>query len=63
MQDPYGFNGDGANIPPGATVNDLMKNLNQEYENLGFDEGPSYKGSPQIEPARMAAEANAKINT
>ena len=26
---PYGFNGDGAQIPPGATVNDLMKNLNQ----------------------------------
>ena len=52
-----------ANIPPGATVNDLMKNLNQEYENLGFEEGPSYTGEPQIEPARMAAEANAKINT
>ena len=52
-----------ANIPPGATVNDLMKNLNQEYENLGFEEGPSYTGSPQIEPARMAAEQMQKINT
>ncbi len=41
-RDPYGFNGDGANIPPGATVNDLMKNLNMEYENLGFEDGPSY---------------------
>ena len=58
--DPYGFAGDGANIPPGATVNDLMKNLNQEYENVGFDEGPSYIGGPQIEPARMAAEAKQK---
>ena len=28
---PYGFNGDGGEIPPGATVNDLMKNL--EYKN------------------------------
>ena len=59
--DPYGFAGDGANIPPGATVNDLMKNLNQEYENVGFDEGPSYIGGPQIEPARMAAEAMQKL--
>ena len=57
----YGFNGDGAEIPPGATVNDLMKNLNQEYENLGFEEGPSYTGSPQIEPARMAAEQMQKL--
>ena len=44
--DPYGFNGDGMTIPPGATVNDLMKNLNQEYRNLGFDDGPSYIGGP-----------------
>ena len=58
---PYGFNGDGAEIPPGATVNDLMKNLNQEYSNLGFEEGPSYTGGPQIEPARMAAEAMQKL--
>ena len=38
-----------------------MKNLNQEYENLGFEEGPSYTGEPQIEPARMAAEAMQKL--
>ena len=59
--DPYGFAGDGANIPPGATVNDLMKNLNREYENLGFEEGPSNIGGPQIEPARMAAESMQKL--
>jgi hypothetical protein len=59
--DPYGFNGDGAQIPPGATVNDLMKNLNQEYENIGFKEGPSYIGGPQIEPARLAAEQMQKL--
>ena len=28
---------------------------------LGFDEGPSYTGGPQIEPARMAAEAMQKL--
>jgi len=59
--EPYGFNGDGTKIPPGATVNDLMKNLNQEYENLGFEEGPSSIGTPQIEPARMAAEQMQKL--
>ena len=59
--DPYGFAGDGAQIPPGATVNDLMKNLNQEYENVGFKDGPSYTGAPQIEPARMAAEQMQKL--
>ena len=53
---PYGFNGDGRNIEPGATANDLMKNLAQEYENLGFEEGPANTGEPQIEPARKAAE-------
>ena len=61
MESPYGFPGDGGTIPPGATVNDLMKNLNQDYENLGFKEGPSYTGAPQIEPARMAAEQMQKL--
>jgi len=60
-RDPYGFNGDGTQIPPGATVSDLMKNLNQEYENVGFEEGSSYIGGPQIEPAKMAAEAMEKL--
>ena len=60
-RDPYGFNGDGAEIPPGATVNDLMKNLSQEYANVGFEEGPSYTGAPQIEPAKMAAEKMQKL--
>ena len=60
-QSPYGFPGDGGAIPPGATVNELMKNLNQDYEDLGFKDGPSYTGSPQIEPARMAAEQMQKL--
>ena len=40
-QDPYGFPGDGGTIPPGATVNELMRNLAQDYQDLGFEEGPS----------------------
>ena len=58
---PYGFNGDGKNIQPGATANDLMKNLAQEYESVGFTEGPAPAGQPQIEPARKAAEAMQKL--
>ena len=54
--DPYGFNGDGREIPAGATADDLMKTLAQDYKNLGFEEGASSQGEPQIEPARMAAE-------
>ena len=57
----YGFPGDGKEIPPGVTANELMKNLNADYVNLGFTEGPSYTGAPQIEPARMAAEQMEKL--
>jgi len=60
---PYGFNGDGRNIEPGATADMLMKNLAQEYDNLGFDEGPApdLKSMPQIEPAKLAAEKMEKL--
>ena len=58
---PYGFPGDGMEIPAGVTANELMKNLNADYVNLGFTDGPAYDGSPQIEPARMAAEQMEKL--
>ena len=50
-------------IPPGATADMLMKNLAQEYENLGFDQGaaPDLKSMPQIEPAKLAAEKMEKL--
>ena len=38
-----------------------MKNLNKSMIILGFEDGPSYTGEPQIEPARMAAEQMQKI--
>ena len=60
-QDAYGFPGDNKSIPPGATASDLMRDLAQEYENLNFEEGPSSTGTPQIEPAQMAAEAMQKL--
>ena len=60
-QDPYGFKGDGREIPPGATADMLMKNLAQEYENVGFDEGPANAGEPQIEPAGIGAKNLEKL--
>ncbi len=59
--DPYGFKGDGREIPPGATADMLMKNLSQEYRNVGFDEGPANAGEPQIEPAEIAAKNLEKL--
>jgi len=59
--DPYGFKGDGREIPPGATADMLMKNLANEYQNVGFDEGPANSGEPQIEPASIAAKNLEKL--
>jgi hypothetical protein len=59
--DPYGFPGDGKEVPPGTTATELMRDLAQEYKNLGFEDGPSSTGTPQIEPAQLAAEAMQKL--
>ena len=61
IKDPYGFKGDGREIPPGATADMLMKNLAQEFENVGFDEGPANRGEPQIQPAEIAARHLEKL--
>ena len=57
----YGFNGDGQSIPPGVTASDLIKTVAQDYEELGFEEGTSIQGEPQIEPANMAASKMEKL--
>jgi len=58
LPNPYGFPGDGQQIPKGATADMLMENLAQNYKAVGLDEGPApdSKSMPQIEPARIAAE-------
>ena len=63
MESPYGFAGDGGELPKGATAESLMKDLSQQYKNLGFEEGPSpdNKTMPQIEPADMAAGKMQKL--
>ena len=63
QESPYGFPGDGGELPEGATAESLMKDLAQEYSNLGFEEGdaPDLKTQPQIEPAAMAAAKMQKV--
>ena len=61
VQSVYGFNGDGDTLKPGATATDLLKTIAQDYQDLGFDKGPSPQGTPQIEPARIAAEQMQKV--
>ena len=63
IESPYGFAGDGGELPKGATAESLMKDLSQQYKNLDFEEGPSpdNKTMPQIEPADMAAGKMQKL--
>ena len=60
---PYGFPGDGKDIPKGATADMLMQNHAQNYEAIGLEEGPAPdpRSMPQIEPARIAAEKLQKV--
>ena len=55
--DPYGFAGDGRELPPGATEADPVElgGLSGEYENANLAEGPAKLGEPQIAPSREAA--------
>ena len=62
-ESPYGFAGDGGDLPKGATAESLMKDLAQKYKDLGFEEGPApdLKSMPQIEPADIAAGKMQKL--
>lgn len=58
VQDRYGYAGDGATVPPGATVHTLqLGDLQKKYGSLQLTEGPSpdKPHMPQIEPAKEAA--------
>ena len=58
MEDKYGFEGDGREISPGSTANEILNGLAEKYQNAGFEEGaaPDLKTMPQIEPAEEAAK-------
>ena len=58
MEDIYGFEGDGREISPGATADEIFNGLKDKYAKGGFDEGPApdLKTMPQVEPANEAAK-------
>ena len=53
FENPYGFSGDGRELPPGATELPKMGPYNDLASNLA--EGPSNVGEPQLTPAQEAA--------
>ena len=63
MDDIYGYEGDGREITPGSTVNDILNGLSDKYGKAGFEEGPApdLKTMPQIEPAEEAARNMEKL--
>ena len=56
--DPYGFQGDGREIPAGASDPD---NLGEKYKDLPVKKGPSKAGEPQISPAQESARKLQKV--
>ena len=62
-ESPYGFPGDGMDIPPGATESMILNGLAKKYEGAGFKPGPAPDLSkmPQIEPAEESAKAMEKL--
>ncbi len=59
IPDPYGYNGDGRNLAPGATQAsqglDFLGGLDKRYQGSPLAPGPSLAGEPQISPAQKAA--------
>jgi hypothetical protein len=57
--DPYGYEGDGRELKPGATEatpsGDFLGGLKNRYAGAPIAEGPSLAGEPQISPAQKAA--------
>jgi len=64
-QDPYGFEGDGRELPPGATEAtgnlDYLGGLAPKFEGAPIAEGPSKMGEPQISPAQETARHMEKV--
>ena len=58
-EDPYGFAGDGRELPFGATKatsgGDFLGGLSEKYGQAPLSEGPAKMGEPQISPAQNAA--------
>jgi len=56
-ESPYGFPGDGKDLPPGATIDTILGGLKEKYQGVDFVEGEATdsKAEPQISPAEIAA--------
>ena len=57
VPDPYGFAGDGRDIPAGASDPTELG----AYANLPLQEGPSKAGEPQVSPAQKSALRMEKV--
>ena len=56
VQSPFGFPGDGMQIPPGGMeLENPQQNLGM-YEGMGLKEGPALLGEAQVQPAREMAQ-------
>jgi hypothetical protein len=61
ITDPYGYKGDGREIPAGATPNTLINNLKASFSSLlgkaklVYGNSPDPKTMPEIHPAQLAA--------
>ena len=56
-ESPYGFPGDGKDLEPGATFDNILGGLKEKYQGGDFVEGPATNSAkePQISPAEEAA--------
>ena len=56
--DPFGYSGDGREVPFGDSQNasgNFLGGLQERYQNANLKPGPSLMGEPQISPAQKAA--------
>lgn len=60
---PFGYEGDGNSLSPGATLQSLLGGLEEKYKGLPLKEGPAPDGKQmlQIEPAVEAARNMNKV--
>jgi len=62
-RNPYdlGYEGDGLEVPPGATFEDIAQGLDKRLKGANLEEGPSLSGEPQLQPAHEAAKRMEKL--
>ena len=64
-EDPYGYSGDGRNLPPGAMEAtgglDYLGGIAPEFEGAPIAKGPAIMGEPQISPAQETARRMEKV--